>query len=76
MVTQLSIWSILPIFSAIGGEFLINNSTVTINKQGLNSIFFSLRGLEFILALLIIFMINLNQFKNCFLRKQTLKKIM
>lgn len=73
MMTQLSIWSILPLMSCIGGQIAIANS-ITSYKQPL-SLILKLRNPLFILITLFISSMLLNHFKNLYLSLHTQQKI-
>ncbi len=75
MISQLCIWSVLPVISSVGAEFLIQNSTIRFKDHKFQSLFLSLRGIEFFIILFVIFSVMLNHFKNAFLSRKTVKKI-
>lgn len=75
LVSQLVVWSILPILSAIGAELLIENSSVLIFPGSFGDLMLSLRGPILGIVLGMIVVIWLNHIRNIFLSQLTIRKI-
>lgn len=74
LLSQLVVWSVLPIISAIGAEMMIENSSVIL-IPGKWQFLLNFRGLIMIISMAIVTLVWLNHIANMFLSQKTVNKI-
>jgi hypothetical protein len=75
LVSQLVVWSILPIMSAIGAEIMIDNSTVVLIPNKWGQFLLNFRGLILVISIAIMMVVWLNHIEDIFLSQKTISKI-